>query len=152
MNWINNSEIQLQDNYLKAYFHAYCLDWKIKKLDGKQDIDSSYNAIIITTKSHYNKQFSLDTINRLKTIKNRSYYHATDILLSISNINEQHYLLQTLRSVKDCLQNNNDINISKVWINNISIQEYIQPSRLISSNYSKTILKYFSIIEISLGF
>ena len=50
-----------------------------------------------------------------------------------------------------CLQNNYDANIAKIWIDSISIQDYVKSNNLVSLAKKNTKAQGSHLIEVTLG-
>ena len=138
----------------KKYYtipHPRCNDIHIKIPKKNESITIIDNSQDLTIQTLYSGQLSINTQRILKKIQHRAYYRATNLLSSISNQSERNFLLQLLISLASCLENNYDANIVKIWIDNVSIQEYIKNNSLISVTDKNREAKISHLIEIKLS-
>lgn len=138
----------------KKYYtipHPRCNDIHIKIPKKNESIIIIDNSQDLTIQTLYPGQLSINTQRILKKTQHRAYYRATNLLSAISNQSERNFLVQLLISLASCLQNNYDANIVKIWIDNVSIQEYIKGNSLINITDKKREAKISHLIEIKLS-
>jgi len=138
----------------KKYYtipHPRCNDIHIKIPKKNENITIIDNSQDIVVQTLYPGQLSINSQRILKKTQHRAYYRATNLLSTISSQSERNFLLQLLISLASCLQNNYDANIVKIWIDNVSIQEYIKNNRLINVTDKNRKTKISHLIEIKLS-
>lgn len=138
----------------KKYYtipHPRCNDIHIKIPKKNENITIIDNSQDLTIQTLYPGQLSINAQRILKKTQHRAYYRATNLLSAISNKSERTFLLQLLISLVSYLQNNYDANIIKIWVDNVSIQEYIKNNSLIHATDKNREIKISHLIEIKLG-
>lgn len=138
----------------KKYYtipHPRCSDIHIKIPKKDENITIIDNSKDLTVQTLYPGQLSINTQRILKQTQHRAYYRAINLISSVSSQSERNFLLQLLISLGSCLQNNYDANIVKIWVDNISIQEYIKSNFFIESVDKNKKVKIYHLIEIKLG-
>lgn len=138
----------------KKYYtipHPRCNDIHLKIPKKNENITIIDNSQDLTIQAMYPGQLSMNTQRILKKIQHRAYYRAINLLSAISNQSERNFLLQLLISLASCLQNNYDANIVKIWIDNVSIQEYRNSNSLINATDKNKNVKLSHLIELKLA-
>jgi hypothetical protein len=139
---------------IKKYYtipHPRCNEIHIKIPKKDEGVTIIDNSQTLTVQTLYSDQLSINTQRILKKTQTRSYYRASQLISSISNQSERNFLLQFLISISACLQNNYDANIAKIWIDSISIQDYIKSNTLSNSTKRTTKAQCSHLLEINLG-
>lgn len=139
---------------IKKYYtipHPRCNEIHIKIPKKDEGITIIDNSQTLTVQTLYSSQLSINTQRILKKTQNRAYYRAIHLISSIANQSERNFLLQFLISISACLENNYDANIVKIWIDSISIQEYVKSNNLIRLTKKPTEVRSSHLIEINLG-
>ena len=119
---------------LKFVQHPKCSDIKI--LASEIDYKNKHKHIILISK--YNGILSNTTKIILKKVESRSYLRAIYLLSFIPNQKERYFMLQVFNAVATYVQNNQDVNIIKLWLNRISIKKDLKKNLVIESFEKKS--------------
>ena len=133
---------------LKFVQHPKCSDIKI--LASEIDYKNKHKHIILISK--YNGILSNTTKIILKKVESRSYLRAIYLLSFIPNQKERYFMLQVFNAVATYVQNNQDVNIIKLWLNRISIKKDLKKNLVIESFEKNLKLQNSSYIQIEIGF
>ena len=103
----------------------------------------------IKINAEYNYKITQSLKRVLKTLRNRSFYMATDIISNLSNTRERNTLLQILCSAVTYAENNHYANLVKIWINNIYIRKIPKINAYFDKNSQKLDATYYIIINLA---
>jgi len=93
---------------------------------------------------------SRNVIKVLKSLRNRSFYKAIEIISDIGNAEERNEILQILYSATIYTENNHFANLLKLWIDDISIRKVSNSNQFLTQDFQGLKDQYTIIIK--LGF
>ena len=93
---------------------------------------------------------SRNVIKVLKSLRNRSFYKAIEIISDIGNVEERNEILQILYSATIYTENNHFANLLKLWIDDISIRKVSNSNQFLTQDFQGLKDQYTIIIK--LGF
>ena len=93
---------------------------------------------------------SRNVIKVLKSLRNRSFYKAIEIISDIGNVEERNEILQILYSATIYTENNHFANLLKLWIDDISIRKVSNSNQFLTQDFQCLNDQYTIIIK--LGF
>ena len=96
----------------------------------------------------YENSLSQNLKTVLKNIRKRSFYKAIQLVGSISKLNERNSIFEILYSIATYAENNHYVNLMKLWINDISLEQSSKFNSFLNRKFQKLDNEYYIIIQL----